>query len=87
MIFQTFLETQKGTWYHKTCEECGNIRKIKIQMWTVGLLTWSQAYLSPLKTWRKDKVQVPQRNKILSLYCTVFGFISKNKEYKVENNI
>ena len=56
-------------------------------MWTVGLLTWSQAYLSPLKTWKKDKVQVPQRNKILSLYCIVFGFISKNKEYKVENNI
>ena len=27
---------------------------------------------------KKDKVQVSQQNKMLSLYCTAFGFISKN---------
>ena len=27
-----------------------------------------------------------QRNEMLSLYCTALGFISKNKEYKLENN-
>ena len=26
------------------------------------------------------KVQVPQRNEMLSLYCTAIGFISKNEE-------
>ena len=26
------------------------------------------------------KVQVPQRNKMLSLYCTAIGFISNNEE-------
>ena len=30
---------------------------------------------------KKDKVQVPQRNEMLSLYCTELGFISKNEEY------
>ena len=30
---------------------------------------------------KKDKVQVPQRNEMLNLYCTVRGFISKNEEY------
>ena len=36
---------------------------------------------------KKDKVQVPQRNEMLSLYCTALGFISKNEEYKLENNV
>ena len=35
----------------------------------------------------KDKVQVPQRNEMLSLYCTALGFISKNEEYNLELNI
>ena len=38
---ENFWETQKGTWYHKTFEECGEIRKIKIHMWAVWLLTCS----------------------------------------------
>ena len=38
-------------------------------------------------TWKKDKVQVPQRNEMLSLYCAAFGFISKNKEHNPEWNI
>ena len=66
-------------WYHKTFEECREIRKIKIHMWTVWLLTGSQAL-----NMKKDKVQVPQRNEMLSLYCTAFGFISKNEEYNPE---
>ena len=33
--------------------------------------------------WRheKDKVQVPQQNEMLSLYCTVLGVITKNEEH------
>ena len=28
-----------------------------------------------------NKVQVPQGNEMLSLYCTALGFISKSEEY------
>ena len=38
-----FRETQKDTWYHKSFEERGEVRKIKIHMWTVCLLTCSPA--------------------------------------------
>ena len=30
---------------------------------------------------------MPQQSEMLSLYCTALGFISKNEEYKLENNI
>ena len=30
---------------------------------------------------KKDKVQLSQRNEMLSLYCTALDFISKNEEY------
>ena len=33
------------------------------------------------------EVQVPQWNEMLSLYCTAFGFISKNQEYNPKWNI
>ena len=33
---------------------------------------------------KKDKVQVPQQNEILSSYRTAPGFFSKNKEYNPE---
>ena len=69
----------KGTWFHKTFEECKEIRKIKI---VNCLITYSRAFFSTLKTWQKDKVQVPQRNEMLSLYCIALGFISKNKEFQ-----
>ena len=36
---------------------------------------------------KKDKVQVPQRNEMLRLYCTALGFISKSEEYNSERNI
>ena len=36
---------------------------------------------------KKEKVQVPHRNEMLSLYCAALGFISKNKEYNPELNI
>ena len=77
-------EMQKGTWYHKILEECGEIREIKIHMWMVWLLACSHAFFSPVKTWEKGKVQVPQWNEMLSLYFTALGFISKNEEYKLE---
>ena len=62
----------KDTWYHKTFVECGEIRKIKNHKWTVWLLTCSRA-LTGLEH-EKYKVQVPQRNEMLSLYCTALGF-------------
>ena len=36
--------------------------------------------------WRheKGKVQVPQQNEMLSLYCTTLGLITKNEEYNPE---
>ena len=33
---------------------------------------------------KKDKVQVPRQNEMLSLYCTALGFVSKNEEYNPE---
>ena len=39
----------------------------------------SQNFLRNVERWKKEKVQVPQRNEMLSLYCTVLGFISKNE--------
>ena len=82
MIPQNFWETRKDTWYHKTYEECREIGKIKIHLWTIWLLVHGPW------TWKKkDKVQVPQRNEMLSSYCTAVAFISKNEEYNPEENI
>ena len=49
-------------------------------MRTVWLLTCSRA----LNMKKKDRVHVPQRNEMLSLYCNALGFISKNEEYNLE---
>ena len=39
-------------------------------------------YLFPgLEHEKKDKVQVPQQNEMLNLYCTALGFTGKNEEY------
>ena len=57
-------------------------------MWSVWLLPCSQVFYSPQKTWKKKhKAQVPQWIEMLHLYCTAVGFISKNEEYKLENNV
>ena len=82
MIFQNFWEAWKDTWYHKTFEERGEIRKIKIpnelfDYWIVHG-PW---------TWEKDKVKVPQWNEMLSLYYTGLGFIGKNEEYNPKESI
>ena len=53
-------------------------------MWTVWLLICSQAFFSPLKSRKINKVQVPQQNEMLSLYCTALGLISKNEECNSE---
>ena len=39
---------------------------------------------SALEHEKIDQLQVPQRNEMLSLYCTVLGFISENEEYNPE---
>ena len=67
---------QKDIWYHKIFQKRGDIKKINIHMWTVWLLSCSQA----LNMKKKDKVQVPQWNEMLSLYCTALGFTSENEE-------
>ena len=48
-------------------------------MWTVWLHVCRPWILT-----KKDKVEVPQQNEMLSLYCTALGFISKNKAYNPE---
>ena len=35
---------------------------------------------------KKDEVQVPLQNEMLTLYCTALGFVSKNEKYKLETN-
>ena len=39
-------------------------------MWAVWLLTCAQSFFSPLKKWKKDKVQLPQQYEMLNFYCT-----------------
>ena len=68
---------RKGTWCHKNFEERGENRKIKF---TYELFDYLNVHGPSFYYWRhenKDKVQVPQRKKMLSLYCTALGFISK----------
>ena len=39
---------------------------------------------------KKDKVQVSQRNEMLSIYCIVLDFkqnVSKNEDYNLKNNM
>ena len=43
--------------------------------------------IEDMKNKKTNKLQVPQQNEMLSLYCTVLGLVSKNEEYKLENNI
>ena len=33
---------------------------------------------------KKDEVQVPRRNEMLSLYCTALGSVSNNEEHNPE---
>ena len=59
----------KGIWYHKTFEEQGEIRKIKI---TYELFNYLYKYRPSFHHWshgKKDKVHVPQQNEMLSLHC------------------
>ena len=71
-MFQDFRETQKDTWYDKNCDHV-NI-----------LITYM---FTGLEHEKKDKVQVPQWNEMVSLYCTAQGLISKNEEYNPKENI
>ena len=48
-------------------------------MWTVLLLTCSQAFNKKKK---KDKVQVPQQDEMKFINCTALGFIGENKMYR-----
>ena len=46
-------------------------------MQTVSLIKCSRTYFSPLEDKEKDKVQVPQRNEMLSIYCIKLILILK----------
>ena len=39
------------------------------------------------KDMKKKRVHMCQQNEMVSLDCATLGFISKNEEYKLENNI
>ena len=67
------------TWYHKTFDEHGVIRKTKVHMWIVWILFHKPYFTTG--DMKKEKVQVPQQNEMLSLYCIALCFISKNEEY------
>ena len=71
------IKMRKGTWYHKPCEKRRKISNIKIHMQTVSLIKCSRTYFSPLEDKEKDKVQVPQRNEMLSIYCIKLILILK----------
>ena len=50
----------KDTWYQKTFEECREIRKIKMHMWNVWLLTCPQA----LNMKKKKKIKYKSINEM-----------------------
>ena len=85
MIFQIFWETQKDTWYQKTFEKCGDIKKIKIHMWTVWLLSCSLCVHRPWTL--KKKITGTSTKWNAKFNCTGLGFISKNEEYNPPKNI
>ena len=74
----------KGTWHHKTLEKHGEIKKIKIHMWSAWLLIKFMNLLFTTEDMKKEKVQVLWWNEMLSLYCSAFGFVSESEEYNPE---
>ena len=43
-----------------------------------------QGLLFTTEDMKKDEVQVPRRNEMLSLYCTALGTVSNNEEHNPE---
>ena len=83
MIFQNFRESGRVLDITKLLRNAERLEKSKftyVNCFITGLLFTT-------KDVKKNKVQVPQRNEMLSLYCTILGFISKNEEYKLESNM
>ena len=54
-----------------------NTERLEKQKFTCKLFDY--LHLHKPWTWKKDKAKAPQRNEMLSLYCTALGFISKMK--------
>ena len=53
-------------------------------MWSAWLLIKFMNLLFTTEDMKKDKVQVPWWNEMLSLYCSAFGFVSESEEYNPE---
>ena len=71
-----------GTWFQKTFEECGNIRKLKF---FCELFDYLHVHGPSFHHWRHDKkIKCKCSNEMLIVYCTALGSISKNKEYNLE---
>ena len=80
-----YSKTFKGSCYLRTFEKCRELRKIKIHMWNVSVLSCYGPSFHHQRH-EKERVQVPQQNEMVSLDCATLGFISKNEVYKLENN-
>ena len=76
----TLSRDTKGHLVSQTFMECGNIR-------TKFTTEFTNSEFPPMKTWKKDKVQVPQRKQMLSLHCTGIGKKMKNINLKKNNKI
>ena len=79
---------QKCTWYSQTFEEHGEIKNSHATCLVTYMFRGPLFNIEDMKNKKqKNKLQVPQQNEMLSLYCTVPDFITKNEEYKLKNNI
>ena len=83
MIFQTFKKCQRILDITKLLRNADRLEKYKF---ICELFDYKYVHRPSFHHWRqeKDKVQVPQWNEILSLYCTALCLISKNEEYNPE---
>ena len=63
-----------------------NTDRLEKQKFTCELFDYLSVHGPSFYHWRheKDKVQVPQQNEMLSLWCTVLNVITKNEEYNPE---
>ena len=83
MIFQTFEKRQRVLDITKLLRNVDRLEKWKF---ICELFDYLYVLGPSFHHWRQEKVkvQVPQQNEILNLYCTVLGLISKNGEYNPE---
>ena len=81
LISQNFWETRKGTWYHKTFEERGEIRKIKINL----LFDYLHVHGPSFNHWRHDKKT--KYKSFSEMKCWVYNVLHLVLLVKIKNII